>query len=738
MVVALLLIIGAFAAVFISSAQTCVDCGSPVGFAGNTNYNFYPYESSGSGYPTTRFDTTVNIQTSFSASGYFTGLLEGCSADDSFTYQNNFFDPSGEFIQEVLAVGLTANTPSCFTIEWGPAGTTQVYNYMATMIPASYTPSFENAGNSLDFVMQGVSGELPNGEVNITSFNLILNGVQVAVLTPSQMIGYTSGQPLNGADGPIFYDTSTGQNLDIVGPGGGQSIVFTSGAGTIDYCGSVPDNPPELGGLMALLLGNGTTVESSNLFYGSPTASSGSCSYAPTPYSQWFNILPQSVNSTTTTTTTTGSCDQGTAPGLSIASPACGTTTSNPNLTITGTHSLLPGNYATGLQGQALGFPCSNGNTANPPGCPYEPQLNLLSAYASNYNPQAGTFQVNMNVSDLSNLALVAAPAQGQYWSFQWTFQGTEYFAQMDEWLTNQENVTASGVTGPMQVSGISFWYGTVSLVEINSGTPAGGLLYTAYSYLGQISGSYSQSAPGTISMTVPVSLVGNPVAGSTFPNLLATTGQVASVYTNYSSTTGSLQVISTPDTIVATDPYTLGSPLLPDGSVEVAVLPSSVTPSSSTTWSSARLVNYPDSNNWEFSTSVASSPAGSYTIYARQYDNYTNSVSPSVFTQINYSPTVSLSLSPVSGSVHKNQQISTIATISGGIQSVYLTASSLPKGVSMSFSSNPLTNSFSGVSSTITFYTSPHSAKGTFLITITAIGADGQSSSGTYVLTIQ
>jgi hypothetical protein len=735
--ISLLLVFSAFG--FLARPSNA-QASTPVGFA-NSNYNFYAYQSSSTSYPTARFDTTVNIQSSLSATGYFTGATEGCSANDLWTYQNNFFDSSGEFIQEVLAVGLTQNTPSCFTIEWGPPGTTQVYNYEATMIPATYTPDFENAGNSLDFSIQGAAGQLPNNEINITSFNLLLNGAQVAILTPSQMLNYSTGQLLNGADGPVFYGPNTTQNFNIVGPGDGQTIVFSSGAGTISYCGSVPNNPPELGGLGGFAFGGGTTVESSNLFYGIPTATTGSCNYAPTAYSQYFNILPTNSSSSGSGGggSSSGVCDQGaSSSGVNINSPPCNTTTSSSSIAVSGNDSLPPGNYAVGQPGQALGFPCNNGNTANPPGCPAEPQLNILSSWISNYNPTMGAFQVNLNMSDLTGLALVSPPAQGQYWSVQWTYDGTTYFAQMDEWLTNVENVTATGITGPMQVSGISFWYGTVSLTEINSGTPAGGLLYTAYNYEGQLSGSYTQSAPGEITMTVPVSDVGSPSAGSTFSNLLATTGQVEAIYANYSSSTNGLQVISSPDTIYATAAYKLGAPLLPDGYVQVTLLPSADQPSSSTTWTTATLVNYPDTNNWQTTLSLSSLTAGTYTIYAREVNNYTGLAGSNTATQFTYAPTVSMSLSPSSATIVHGSKVSTVATITGGVQTVYITVGTLPSGVSVSFSTNPVTNSYSGVKSTITFYTTPKTPQGTYDIPITAIGSDGYSSTATYILTVR
>ena len=67
---------------------------------------------------------------------------------------------------------------------------------------------------------------------------------------------------------------------------------------------------------------------------------------------------------------------------------------------------------------------------------------------------------------------------------------------------------------------------------------------------------------------------MGNPVKGSVFTNVGATTAQV---YGTYDNTTGSylgLQLLNNPDTVYATLPYSLGAPLLPNGYVQIAVLP--------------------------------------------------------------------------------------------------------------------------------------------------------------------
>lgn len=258
--------------------------------------------------------------------------------------------------------------------------------------------------------------------------------------------------------------------MNIVGPGSGQETIFTSGSGTISYCGFVPANPPQTEGLIT---GGGGTVESSNIFYGNVT-NSGMCPYAPSSYSQWFNSENSTPSMTTTTTQTSSGpyCNTGASvSGVEISSPACSSTVSPSSLTVSGTDSLAPGNYILGSPDQAVGFPCNNGGwdeaTPNPPsGCPAESQLNTLSAWVGNYNSAENNFQVHMNVSDLSDLTTVGPPAQGQFWSVQWVFHGTEYFAQMFEWLSDATTLSAPSnpATGLFpQVVGISFWYGTIT-----------------------------------------------------------------------------------------------------------------------------------------------------------------------------------------------------------------------------------------------------------------------------------
>jgi hypothetical protein len=95
-----------------------------------------------------------------------------------------------------------------------------------------------------------------------------------------------------------------------------------------------------------------------------------------------------------------------------------------------------------------------------------------------------------------------------------------------------------------------------------------------------------------------------------------------------------------------------------------------------------------------------------------------------------------SVSVSPASASVAAGS--STTATVktavtSGSAQSVALSASGAPSGVTVSFSPSSVT---AGSSSTVTFATSSSTASGTYPITITGTGSSG-TATATYTLTV-
>lgn len=100
--------------------------------------------------------------------------------------------------------------------------------------------------------------------------------------------------------------------------------------------------------------------------------------------------------------------------------------------------------------------------------------------------------------------------------------------------------------------------------------------------------------------------------------------------------------------------------------------------------------------------------------------------------------PTVKITLSSSSGTVNPGHSVQTTATIFGGQQQVNLyVVSTLPKGLSVSFAHAQLSDSQSGVPDVITISASTYTPAGTYSISIEAVGADGQTSTTTYTLTV-
>ena len=94
------------------------------------------------------------------------------------------------------------------------------------------------------------------------------------------------------------------------------------------------------------------------------------------------------------------------------------------------------------------------------------------------------------------------------------------------------------------------------------------------------------------------------------------------------------------------------------------------------------------------------------------------------------------MSLSPTSGSVKKSGHLTSNVSIveSGAAQTVSLTATSLPRGVTAAFT--PQTLSASG-SSTLRFTVASGTTRGTYTVTVTATGSSGTQSAG-YRLTVR
>jgi len=281
--------------------------------------------------------------------------------------------------------------------------------------------------------------------------------------------------------------------------------------------------------------------------------------------------------------------------GVTITSPTLEQNINSSALTVTGTHTLPPLNWLVGRQGSAPGYLTGQ----------QQDQLNILQAYISNYRAVAGQgfYNVNLVMSNLTNILLPPPPSEGEWWVIQWTFEGTPYFGVMTLYEEGGINVNGTGVS----IAGISFQYGTI----VNSGGTS------FYQSTAQTNGTYTKTAPGRISMTIPASGTGLPSLGSTFTGVTAVTFEVVG--------TSLLAGLEQVDTVGSTS-YTLGDPLLPNGYVQVALDSQFVGAAVAT------LSDYPAGNDWSAQLSLAGLPSGTYTVYARQVINGTPGFYTSVY----------------------------------------------------------------------------------------------------------
>jgi hypothetical protein len=281
-----------------------------------------------------------------------------------------------------------------------------------------------------------------------------------------------------------------------------------------------------------------------------------------------------------------------TGPGF-ITSPAPGSTVSTTLITVAGTQTLKAGNWLQdsphSVNQPVIAGVCSGAVAA--------PQLSLLEGWISNVN--SGKFNVNIEVNDLTGLGNPIVGATTDVWYMQFVFANQHYYGGL--------YVTGSSTGGS---NALQYGYGTLSIGTSASGTPP----YLPNSYTAS-NGTYTSTAPGVISVTVPVGGVGGPHSGSAFTNL--------EIYTYAEDGTASTPGFFCPaDSFGGSISYNLGDPQEPDGSIQVAIVPVGQTP---TGYATASLVNYPNTNQWTitFSGSSLGLMAGStYTIIAVQIDN--------------------------------------------------------------------------------------------------------------------
>jgi hypothetical protein len=275
---------------------------------------------------------------------------------------------------------------------------------------------------------------------------------------------------------------------------------------------------------------------------------------------------------------------KGPSPGVTITSPTSGQTVTTQTLSVSGTHTLAPGNFQIGQPDSAVDVA---GNKAS--------SLNILQAWFSDYRTLATgqkAFNVNIRVQNLTNILLPSTGALGEHWEIKWSFGGSTNYAEMLEWYTSGVTLTGGG----RGLAGIFFYAGTIT-------TNTTGTTVAQHT----VNGSYTAAAPGLITITVPAADVTNPVSGSTFASASADAQQFIGTPALWLQFT--VHQALTPSSFS----YRLGDPLGAAGFVQVALNNQYVGGVNGT------LVGFPDSNHWTATLNLAGLPSGAYSVYARQ-----------------------------------------------------------------------------------------------------------------------
>ena len=288
--------------------------------------------------------------------------------------------------------------------------------------------------------------------------------------------------------------------------------------------------------------------------------------------------------------------------GVTITQPTYGetvNTVSTPTLSVAGTESLSPGNFQVGQPNTAPG------NTGE-----QESSLDILQAWFSDYRTLAtgqSAFTVNIRVQNLSDITTPPTGALGEHWEIKWTYGGATNYAEMLLWYQGVVSASAGG-TG---VAGLFFYAG-----NITTGTTGTTVNQNA------VNGTYTATAPGLITITVPTSDVSKPTLGSVLTSASADTQEFVGTPAFWLQFT--VKQALDPSSFTCA----LGSPLQPDGYVQVALN------SQFGGAVNATLVNFPSSNQWAASLNLAGLPSASYDVYARQVVGGT--AGPSTFVPIN------------------------------------------------------------------------------------------------------
>ena len=278
---------------------------------------------------------------------------------------------------------------------------------------------------------------------------------------------------------------------------------------------------------------------------------------------------------------------------VTISSPATGDTIRTTAMTLSGTHTLTPRNFDRDENGDA-NFPDH--------GAVIGSNIPALDLKAVSLSDDSASVTVNMQIADLTTTALATAPVQSGG-------DGVLYLTQM------HSGNTVYWVGAEIRAGTARYLTGTLG--SINSSTSKKYITYNpdlANSL--SVQGSYTATAPGTITMKIPKGLLGNPAAGTIFTSVTGYTmterGPLAP-----STGSGTANPTSLPIQVDAAGAlsYTIGdgAPRF-NGVVEV-----SIDDPNFTAPHPASVGDPVNSNSWSLQLTGADLVAGSHTAYVRQ-----------------------------------------------------------------------------------------------------------------------
>ncbi|MBI2833542.1 MAG: hypothetical protein HYX76_03840 [Acidobacteria bacterium] len=261
--------------------------------------------------------------------------------------------------------------------------------------------------------------------------------------------------------------------------------------------------------------------------------------------------------------------------------------------TVTGTHTLPPLTYDND-EGRDARFPDHGLRIGDP--------LPAMDVQQVSVADDAANLTVKMKITDLTTTALAAAPAQSGG-------DGVLYLAQ---WEFNEKtNWVAAEIRGTQPV----FYTGSIGVIR--SATSKKYMTFNPDAAASRLlQGRVTQGAPGTIEITVPRALVGNPANGA---SLYSVTGYAISERGPLVPVTAGDPVVDPTSFPIRVDSaaaftYVVGEGPQPDGVVEISL--------DDETFASpkmAAVVNVLTGNNWQLTLNPPDLTPGPHTLYARQ-----------------------------------------------------------------------------------------------------------------------